>query len=76
MSHNENVQDWGAAAAGIEQMLHASRTLHAFLIRRHGLYTWGGDLAEATRHLEVRSSCGGGGAGTDLESEARVSHGR
>lgn len=24
-----------------------------YLIRRHGLYTWGKDLAEATRHIEV-----------------------
>jgi methylthioribulose-1-phosphate dehydratase len=26
---------------------------HAFLIRRHGLYTWGQDLDEARRHVEV-----------------------
>ena len=26
---------------------------HAFLIRRHGLYTWGRDLGEAMRHVEV-----------------------
>lgn len=26
---------------------------HAFLIRGHGLYTWGADLAEARRHVEV-----------------------
>ncbi|TWT43701.1 Methylthioribulose-1-phosphate dehydratase [Phycisphaerae bacterium RAS1] len=25
----------------------------AFLIRRHGLYTWGRDLAEARRHVEI-----------------------
>jgi methylthioribulose-1-phosphate dehydratase len=24
-----------------------------YLIRKHGLYTWGKDLAEATRHMEV-----------------------
>ena len=26
---------------------------HGFLIRRHGLYTWGKDLAEARRHVET-----------------------
>jgi len=26
---------------------------HGFLIRRHGLYTWGRDLAEACRHVEA-----------------------
>jgi len=26
---------------------------HGFLIRGHGLYTWGQDLAEARRHIEV-----------------------
>ena len=27
--------------------------IHGFLIRRHGLYTWGKDLAEAARHVEI-----------------------
>jgi methylthioribulose-1-phosphate dehydratase len=26
---------------------------HGFLLRRHGLYTWGRDVAEARRHVEV-----------------------
>ena len=26
---------------------------HAFLLRRHGLYTWGATLAEAERHVEI-----------------------
>jgi methylthioribulose-1-phosphate dehydratase len=26
---------------------------HGFLIRRHGLYTWGRDVDEARRHVEV-----------------------
>ena len=26
---------------------------HGFLIRQHGLYTWGRDLAEARRHIEI-----------------------
>ncbi len=35
---------WDAAERPIE---------HGFLIRRHGLYTWGADLAEARRHVEI-----------------------
>lgn len=49
----ENTQDWVAAAAEVEQLLRANPTTHGFLIRRHGLYTWGRDLAEAKRQLEV-----------------------
>ena len=26
---------------------------HGFLLARHGLYTWGRDLAEARRHVEI-----------------------
>ena len=26
---------------------------HAYIIRRHGIYTWGKDLAEAFRHIEI-----------------------
>jgi methylthioribulose-1-phosphate dehydratase len=26
---------------------------HGFLIRRHGLYTWGTDLRDAVRHVEI-----------------------
>jgi methylthioribulose-1-phosphate dehydratase len=26
---------------------------HGFLIRRHGLYTWGRDLDQARRHVET-----------------------
>ena len=49
----ENAQDWLAAAPAIEGVLHERPDVHAFLIRGHGLYTWGRDLAEARRHLEV-----------------------
>jgi methylthioribulose-1-phosphate dehydratase len=37
----------GPAAGG------GSPSPHAFLLRRHGLYTWGRDLAEARRHVEI-----------------------
>ena len=49
----ENTQDWAAAAPGVEAMLAEHPDAHGFLIRRHGLYTWGRDLAEAKRHLET-----------------------
>lgn len=49
----ENTQDWAAAAPRIEAMLAAHPAAHGFLIRRHGLYTWGRDLAEARRHVEI-----------------------
>jgi methylthioribulose-1-phosphate dehydratase len=49
----ENTQDWSAAAPRIEARLRELPEVHGFLIRRHGLYTWGRDLPEATRQLEV-----------------------
>jgi methylthioribulose-1-phosphate dehydratase len=49
----ENTQDWAAAAPEVEGFLAEHPDTHGFLIRRHGLYTWGRDLAEARRHLEV-----------------------
>jgi methylthioribulose-1-phosphate dehydratase len=48
-----NVQDWEAQAGALEGMLRANPAAHGFLIRRHGLYTWGRELTEAARHLEV-----------------------
>jgi methylthioribulose-1-phosphate dehydratase len=48
-----NVQDWVAESDGVEGLLRAHPAAHGFLIRRHGLYTWGRDLEEAGRHLEV-----------------------
>ena len=35
--------DWSAARPPV----------HGFLLSRHGLYTWGRDLAEARRHVEI-----------------------
>jgi methylthioribulose-1-phosphate dehydratase len=48
-----NTQDWAGEAPRLEDMLAQHRAAHAFLIRRHGLYTWGRDVAEASRHLEI-----------------------
>ncbi len=49
----ENTQDWAAAAPTIENTLRVHPEVHGFLIRRHGLYTWGRDLPEAKRQLEI-----------------------
>ena len=49
----ENAQDWVAAAPGVEEALRRHPRCHGFLIKGHGLYTWGRDVAEAKRHLEV-----------------------
>lgn len=49
----ENTQDWIAAAPRIETMLREHPEAHGFLIRGHGLYTWGKDLADAKRHIEI-----------------------
>jgi methylthioribulose-1-phosphate dehydratase len=49
----ENNQDMQALAAETKRMLQENPRVHGFLIRRHGLYTWGKDLAEAARHIEI-----------------------
>jgi methylthioribulose-1-phosphate dehydratase len=48
----ENTQDWSAAAPEVQRVLAEHPEAHGFLIRGHGLYTWGRDLAEARRHVE------------------------
>ncbi len=49
----ENSQDMLALAASVGDTLRKHTDAHGFLIRRHGLYTWGDDLAEAKRHVEI-----------------------
>lgn len=49
----ENTQDWAAAAPQVQRILSEHPNSHGFLIRRHGLYTWGRDLAAARRQVEV-----------------------
>ena len=49
----ENSQEWAAEARGVEALLRRHPAAHGLLIRRHGLYTWGRDLDELKRHLEV-----------------------
>jgi methylthioribulose-1-phosphate dehydratase len=49
----DNTQDWAGASRTVTEMLRAHPRAHGFLIRRHGLYTWGAGIAHARRHLEV-----------------------
>jgi methylthioribulose-1-phosphate dehydratase len=49
----DNTQDWTAAVPQVEAILTEHPNAHGFLIRRHGLYTWGRDLAEAKRQVEI-----------------------
>jgi len=49
----ENSQNMEALASEIRDLLDTNAHIYGFLIRRHGLYTWGKDLTEATRHVEI-----------------------
>ncbi len=51
----DNTQDIPSLSRQVQAALHHPREplQHAFLIRRHGLYTWGRDLDEARRHIEI-----------------------
>jgi methylthioribulose-1-phosphate dehydratase len=49
----ENSQDMKALAGKVEATLNEHPQSHGFLLRRHGLYTWGRDIAEAKRHIEI-----------------------
>jgi methylthioribulose-1-phosphate dehydratase len=51
----ENTQNILDLQTEVEQMWrdHSTRDCFGYLIRRHGMYTWGQDIAEAARHVEV-----------------------
>ena len=51
----DNTQDIPLLAEQVRQQLDGSKGSihHGYLIRRHGLYTWGRDLDEARRHIEI-----------------------
>ena len=48
-----NDQDIPALAAKVEAELNRDPASHGFLLSGHGLYTWGEDLAQARRHIEI-----------------------
>ncbi|MEI8211128.1 MAG: methylthioribulose 1-phosphate dehydratase [Planctomycetota bacterium] len=51
----DNTQDIPSLSARVEDYLrdHPNERCWGYLIRRHGMYTWGKDLAEAARHIEI-----------------------
>jgi len=63
-----NSQDMPALAAAVGRMLAAEPACHGFLLAGHGLYTWGKDLSEAQRHVEIFEFL--------FEVTARQQHGR
>jgi methylthioribulose-1-phosphate dehydratase len=48
-----NAQDIPALAERVSQELEREKETHGFLLSGHGLYTWGVDVAEARRHVEI-----------------------
>ena len=49
----ENDQDMPRLARVLRDVLADHPLCHGFLLRRHGLYTWGATPAEAARHVEI-----------------------
>jgi len=51
----DNTQDIPALAGQVRERMNdaADPLQYGYLIRRHGLYTWGRDLEEARRHVEI-----------------------
>src|SRR5262245_10439688 len=48
-----NSQDMDELASELAEMLDQRPDAHGFLLRGHGLYTWGRSLSEARRHVEI-----------------------
>jgi methylthioribulose-1-phosphate dehydratase len=49
----ENTQDYRLMSREVRAALASNAGAHGLLLRGHGLYTWGRDLAEARRHVEI-----------------------
>jgi len=49
----ENSQDMLALAESISDTLGKNKDAHGILLRGHGLYSWGRDLLQAKRHVEI-----------------------
>lgn len=48
-----NDQDMSRLAVGVRTTLDEHPEAHAFLLHRHGLYTWGATTSDAERHVEI-----------------------
>jgi methylthioribulose-1-phosphate dehydratase len=49
----ENSQNYDELAVQVSDVMAANPGIHAILLRRHGMYTWGEDILEAMRHVEI-----------------------
>lgn len=49
----KNSQDMPALANTVGDTLRNHEAIHGFLLERHGLYSWGDNLAQARRHIEI-----------------------
>ena len=49
----ENSQDYVALSHVVDNTLRENPEVHGIFLRRHGLYTWGENIAEARRHIEI-----------------------
>jgi len=49
----ENSQDMVELSGQVATTLRQNPGIHGFLLREHGLYTWGKSLQEAKRHVEI-----------------------
>ncbi len=49
----ENAQDIRALAEKVNSLMQRESAAHGFLLSGHGLYTWGEDVAQARRHVEI-----------------------
>jgi methylthioribulose-1-phosphate dehydratase len=49
----QNDQDVSRLACRVRETLDEFPDAHAFLLQRHGLYTWGTTLSDAERHVEI-----------------------
>jgi methylthioribulose-1-phosphate dehydratase len=49
----DNSQDYPRLAGSFEDILRRYPNTHGVLLHRHGLYTWGADVAAAKRHVEI-----------------------
>jgi methylthioribulose-1-phosphate dehydratase len=48
-----NDQDMTRLSGSVREVLDRHPAAHAFLLRRHGMYTWGETLSQAVRHVEI-----------------------
>jgi methylthioribulose-1-phosphate dehydratase len=48
-----NSQDYAILSAAVRRLLRERPNIHGILLQGHGLYTWGDQIQEARRHVEI-----------------------